>query len=132
MQAKIQKDGEILVIYLKGQIDYETAEPFRQTCLNHLIKENVVFNFGELQFVGSKGITDFTDTLSALSVKIQNPIRFCKVSVEFRRVLEAGELKDLQIYDDEYTAKLSFFNPQVRPQVVYASASSFETEEELA
>lgn len=132
MEAKIQKDGDVLVIYLKGQLDYETATPFRLTCLDHLVKEKVVFNMADLSFVGSKGITDFTETMVALSQQTRQAVRFCRVSTEFRRILEASNLKDLQIFDDEYSAKLSFYRPATAYAPPSVVSSSFEVEDELS
>lgn len=128
MEAKIAKDGEIFVVYLRGQLDYDTALPFRQTCLNHLVREKVVFNLAELNFVGSKGIVDFIETMVQLSQKTVQGIRFCRVSCEFRRILESSDVKDLQIFDDEMSAKSSFY----RPVVPLVPASPFSPEDELS
>ena len=56
VQAKIRKDGDITVVELKGRLDFETAEPFRETCSDVLTNSKVVFNLSELSFVGSSGI----------------------------------------------------------------------------
>ena len=109
MEAKILKDGDVIVIYLCGQLDYETAIPLRDTCLNHLYKEKVVFNCADLSFVGSKGITDFIETMVSLSLKTQHGIKFCKMGCEFRRLLETSSIKSLQIYEEEGPAKASFY-----------------------
>ena len=59
MQAKIHKNGDITVVQLEGRIDFETTEPFRETCQDLLLNNKVVFNLSELSFVGSSGIGAF-------------------------------------------------------------------------
>ena len=131
MEAKILREGEIFIIYLNGYLDYETALPFRQTCLNHLYKEKVVFNCLNLHFVGSKGITDFIETVQMLAAKSSQTLRFCQLSSEFRRVIESSEITNLEIYENEPLAKQSFY--QIVPTVPQLQSEGvFSPEEELS
>ena len=97
MQAKIRKDGDITVVELRGRLDFETAEPFRETCHDILSNSKVVFNLAELSFVGSSGIGAFVNTLR----------EFTKAS-PVRKVFKATDEMVFQIFDDEQTAVVSF------------------------
>lgn len=109
MKALIRQDGEVFVIHLKGQLDMDTSEPFRKTVLSHLQRQKVIFNLSELSFVGSNGITSFVETMVELANTAQARVHFCHLSSEFQRILEASDIQNLRIYDDENIAKTSFY-----------------------
>jgi anti-sigma B factor antagonist len=108
MQAKIRKDGDITVVELKGHLDFETAEPFRETCHDILANSKVVFNLNELSFVGSSGIGAFVNTLREFSRN--NPVapRFCAVRSEFKKVFKATDDDAFKVFEDEKSAVVSF------------------------
>lgn len=108
MEAKFAQRGEVLVIELNGRLDFESAGPFRKTCLEHLIKEKVVFDLQGLNFVGSLGLTDFVSTLDDLSKVSSSGVRFCGVSSEFRRLFEATGMQVKDIHDSQELAIQSF------------------------
>lgn len=108
MQAKIRKDGDITVVELKGRLDFETAEPFRETCADILSNSKVVFNLAELSFVGSSGIGAFVNTLRDFTKASPVPPKFCNVKSEFRKVFKATDEVTFQVFDDEQTAVVSF------------------------
>lgn len=109
MNAKIQKEGDVLVVYLDGTIDFDSTEPFRKTVLTHLKEQKVIFNLKDLSFVGSNGITPFIETMTQLCELNRQGVRFCNIGSEFRRIFEASEIKNLEIYESEHLAKRSFF-----------------------
>lgn len=113
MQAKMERDGEVIVVHLQGRVDFESAGPFRETCLQRLADAKVVFNLNRLSFVGSNGITPFVEAITALSEKNQQGICFCGVGSEFRRIFEASDIRNLRIFADENGAKLAFQVPQL-------------------
>jgi anti-anti-sigma factor len=107
MQAKIMKEDGVCVIYLSGQLNYDSIPPFRKTCLDHLVHEKVIFHCRDLQFVGSTGITDFVETLEKLQQSsVQSP-RFCGMSAEFRCLMESSRLGRAHLYEDIGQAKAS-------------------------
>lgn len=108
MQAKIRKDGDITVVELKGRLDFETAEPFRETCNDVLANSKVVFNLSELSFVGSSGIGAFVNTLRDFSRNNAVPPRFCAVRTEFQKVFKATDEAAFRLFEDEPTALGSF------------------------
>ena len=120
MEANFEMRGEVLVVELKGRLDFETSEPFRRTCLEKLLREKVVFDLKALNFVGSLGLKDFVDTMDHMSQQSQPGVRFCGVSSEFRRLFEASGLAGLTIYESRDKALESFRAPPVPSAPVVA------------
>lgn len=115
MEAWIERSGEVVIIHLRGKVNYDANTPFRDHCAKHLRHEKVLFNFRELQFVGSIGITDFVATLSDLTNTSAGKVKFCGVGSEFRRLFEASPIHDLQIFDSLEKGISSFHGLPVTP-----------------
>lgn len=110
MQANFARRGEIVVVELKGRLDFETSAPFRRTCLENLVREKVVFDLRHLAFVGSLGLTDFVNTLENMTQKsgAGAGVRFCGLSSEFRRLFEASETLGQEFFETQDQAIQSF------------------------
>lgn len=108
MEANFEDRGGVLIVELRGRLDFETSGPFRRTCLEKLLRERVVFDLKSLNFVGSLGLKDFVDTLDHMLQKSQSGVRFCGVSSEFRRLFEASDLVNQAIYESREKAVDSF------------------------
>ena len=108
MQANFANRGGVVVVELTGRLDFETTEPFRRTCWEKLLTQKVVFDFHQLNFVGSLGLKDFVETLDVMSQKSRTGVKFCGVSSEFRRMFEASGLRGQEIYESAEKAILSF------------------------
>jgi anti-anti-sigma factor len=108
MEAQVEKRGEVMVVELKGRLDFETTAPFRKTCLERLLSEKVVFDLKSLNFVGSLGLADFVDTLDHMAKRSGPGIKFCGVSSEFRRLFEASGIPALEFYESKDSAVKSF------------------------
>lgn len=112
MQALIKKHGDVTVVELTGKLDFETAEPFRQTCLDNLSNNKVVFNLTELSFVGSSGIGAFVTTLKQFAKVSPVSPKFCYVKSEFRKIFQSDE-QPFEIFDDLQTAISAFKASQI-------------------
>jgi anti-anti-sigma factor len=108
MQANFAKQSGVVVVELKGRLDFESSGPFRRTCLEKLLSERVVFDLRHLNFVGSLGLKDFVETLDVMVQKSGRGVRFCGVSSEFRRLFEASGLSGHEIYESPEKAIQSF------------------------
>jgi anti-anti-sigma factor len=108
MEAKIGWCGEVVVVELNGRLDFESADPFRKTCMERLVREKVVFDLKNLNFVGSLGLKDFVDTMDQMSQKSGPRVKFSGLSSEFRRLFEASGISLLEIYDNKDKAVQSF------------------------
>ena len=111
MQAEFEIIDGVIVIHLKGRLSYEWADIFRANCIKHLTQlqyEKIVFNLSQLSFVGSSGISEFLDTITELSANKSSEIKFCGVTNEFQRIFQISPLKDIEIYENDKKACLSF------------------------
>lgn len=115
MEANFSVSSGVVVVELKGRLDFETSEPFRRTCLERLVQEKVVFDLKHLNFVGSLGLKDFVDTLDSMAQKSGLGVRFCGVSSEFRRLFEASGLAGQEIFENREKAIQSFSAPPPPP-----------------
>lgn len=115
MQARIARQGEIVIVHLSGRVDVETAEPFREACLKHLVRERVVFDFRHLSFVGSSGILPFLETMQDFAKGSSYGFKFSGVGSEFRKVFAATPLSVVEIFENEVLAVQAFLNPAPFP-----------------
>ncbi len=107
MEARFALCGEVVVVELKGRLDYEFTAPFRRTCLEKLIREKVVFDLKDLSFVGSLGLQEFVQTLDEMA-KLSPGVRLSGVSAEFKRLFESSGIPDLAFFDESAQAIQSF------------------------
>ncbi len=117
MKTQINKIGDTLIVSMEGKLDFEMQDTLRQD-LNQLVSDarktdqsatKIVFNLEDLQFVGSSGISNFIQTLKEVSSKTNQKPRYCGVSSEFKRVMQAlDETKTFEFYDTEERARKSF------------------------
>ena len=117
MQAKIEQEGDVVVVHLGGLLNYEAVESFRAVCLKHLVQKKIVFDMQNLSFVGSIGITDLVAVMTEISQRPMTPVKFSRVSSEYLRVLQASELQSLEIYETPDYAKMAhqgFEAPMIR------------------
>lgn len=108
MEAKIAKAGEVMIVELRGRLDFETSAPFRKTCLEHLVHQKVVLDLNRLNFVGSLGLKDFVETIDSLLQRSSAQVRLCGVSSEFRRLFEASGITAMDFFDSRDKALASF------------------------
>jgi len=113
MQARINQEGEVMVIHLSGRLDVETAEPFRDACLSHLNGKKVVFDFKSLNFVGSSGIIPFLEAMQVYASTNTGIFRFSGVGTEFRRVFAATPLHTVEIFETHVQAVDALLRPVI-------------------
>jgi anti-anti-sigma regulatory factor len=111
MRAEITKNGEITIVSLEGQISFDTITPFRDHCMTKLKGSKVVFDLGQLNFVGSIGITSFFEIIKDLvELKTMEP-KFCNVKSEFQKLFTAWFSNNVEIYEQKEQAIYAFLNP---------------------
>lgn len=94
MILRAKNDGELLILELEGQLDFETTLQFHETCTSLIQKkasQKVVFNLEKLKFVGSSGINHFIRIMKDFnSPKFYKPKpKLCHLSSEFVRIFRA-------------------------------------------
>lgn len=112
MDATISEYGNVTVVELNGRLDFETAQPFRKTCLEHLVHRPLVLDLKNLNFVGSLGITDFIETIEGLFEKTAPGVKLSGVSSEFRRLFESSKISRLEFFESKSQALAAFNSNQ--------------------
>ena len=104
MKTKIKRMGDKIVINIDGKVDYETQEPFRRDLAN-LIREQkgqktdqvpkqIIFDFGNLEFVGSCNISNLIQTLKNFNQQASLKPRYHNVRMEFQKLIRAFNGED--------------------------------------
>ncbi len=119
MKAIIEQKGDIFIVHFKGRIDYESADLFRKNGSRFLDNQKVIFNFADLSFVGSSGISPFVETIQDLFDKNNSNMKFCKVGSEFKKIFAANTLRRSEIYEDSNAAQMAFLNPALAQTLAY-------------
>lgn len=120
MIMRAKQDGNVMVVELEGQLDFETTLQFRETFVNLVEKspaKRIVINMEKLRFVGSSGINQFIRVLKEFNSSKDKP-RYCKLSTEFQRLFRALQTtrNPFEIFEDESSAKTSFDLPPPPPK----------------
>lgn len=126
MKTEIRKSGDTIIVSMGGTLDFETAIPLREelaSVIRHTRKYTqgtgasargpadlkIIFNFEELEFVGSSGISSFVQALREFNAAAPSRPRYCNVKSEFRRVIKAfDDEQAFEFFDNEERARRSF------------------------
>ena len=114
MEAKVENRDGVYVVSLSGQMDFESADSLKAQCLQALGQKNVIFNLGQLNFVGSSGITPFLELLQEMSRQLGGRFKICSVGIEFMRLFESETSGGgIEIYRDVTDAHRSYLSSEV-------------------
>ena len=109
--------NDIIIIYLKDFLDFETSIIFEKDYLSTLSAQKIVFDFTKLQFVGSCGLVAFVQTLNKFCQYHQPRPRLTSVSTEFVKLMSINGFGPEDFYDSIDSAIRSYhysINPQKR------------------
>lgn len=99
METSVKKQGEWAVVKIKGRIQLEKTQLFREACLKSLVQQKVIFVLDSLQFVGSTGMTEFFQCLTDVQKLNQCGVHIVGLSPDFKRFVSYTSASSLQIYD---------------------------------
>lgn len=108
METNLKSQGEITIITIRGALDIEKTQGFREACIRHLLGKKVIFNMEKTAFVGSTGLQAFLETIRTLSEENQHGLKVVGVQPEFKRIFQNLEIQQLQIHESEEGALSSF------------------------
>ena len=116
MKTQIKKIGDTMVVSMDGRLNFEAQEPLRQDLTRLVgqtkrdtVPQKIIVDLGNLEFVGSSGISAFVQTLKEFNQRAPTKPRYCNVSSEFKRVMKAfDESGQFDFYDNEGKARESF------------------------
>ncbi len=103
MEIRSTVIDQVFIIQLSGKINFESIKTFRLLCANEWVGKKILFDFENLNFVGSSGITYLIESIETLHRIGEAKIGFCRPRSEFHRIFEVGELKDVPIFQDRQT-----------------------------
>lgn len=117
MKTEIIQRGETIIVDMDGMVDYESQEPFRES-LTRLVSKlknsgksspQIIFNFEDLEFVGSSGISTFVHTLKSFGQSLDRSPKYCNVRSEFRRIMNAfDENREFEFFETIEHALIAF------------------------
>lgn len=122
MKTSIRKAGDAILVSVSGKLDFESAVPLKDHLdrildLDRSKKDpdattpRFIFNFKDLEFVGSSGISSFITALKEFNTKAPRRPRYCNVGIEFRKMIMALDDDILfDFYESEERALESFDN----------------------
>lgn len=111
MKTKITRKGNTTTVSMDGRVDFETQEPLRKdlrkllqpsTAKTDAVATKIIFNFENLEFVGSSGISAFVQTLREFNARSPSRPQYVGVKSEFKKVIQAFDPDQLfQFFDSE-------------------------------
>lgn len=116
MKTKIKQINDTVIVTMEGQLNHEMQEPLKNNLKKLLeksqtdtIPQKIIFDFKDLDFVGSSGISSFVQTLKSFNASAPTKPRYCNVRSEFQKVIRIFDEEDeFEIYDSEERARKSF------------------------
>lgn len=109
MKTKITKKGNVTIVSMDGKVDYEAQEPLKKDLRKLLepsktdaVATKIIFNFENLEFVGSSGISAFVQTLREFNARSPHKPRYVGVKNEFKKVIQAFDPdRQFHFFDSE-------------------------------
>ena len=116
MKTEIKRAGDTVIVTMNGKLDFDTHVPLREDLTQLMtdqkletLSPKIIFNFENLEFVGSSGISAFIQLLKDFNAHAPTKPRYCNVRSEFRRMIKAFDEAELfEFYENEDRAKKSF------------------------
>lgn len=110
LKAQVTTTGDVTVMEVAGKLNHE-SQKMLQDNIEQLMRDGkqVVLDIEGLDFVGSSGITSFFRNLKETGERTGVRPRFCNVSLEFKRIMDAYNLNGEMIHESRIDAVRSFF-----------------------
>jgi len=110
MKITEEKKGEILIYYLKGDVNLNNSPVLRKTfesCTHGDIKK-VIVDFKDVPYIDSSGLATLIELLQRLK-KIGGNLRICNLDEKVKGIFEVTRLYKLfDICDDRNIAMVDF------------------------
>lgn len=108
MIAKLSWYGDIMIVGLEGQLDFESVSQFKKKSERHFAQNKVIFSLKSLNFVGSTGIQDFVSILCELSEKNPYGLGIAEAGSEYEILLQPHQGHSLVLFKTLDLAKRFF------------------------
>ena len=116
LNFSISNEGNVVVMYLTGELDATSAEDFSKALLD-VAREgenNIIVDMAEVSYISSNGLRPLLDWLAATkNASGKRQLAFCSLQEFVREVFSVTEFdRKFPIYDDE-TVALGAFRKRV-------------------
>ncbi len=91
MRININSDSDQVVLSFTGFLDFESVGQFSEAISSLQPKKKLVFDFKDLEFVGSSGIKSFIDTIDRFYKKYEGQISLSGVEGDFKKIVDSYE-----------------------------------------
>lgn len=126
MVAKLSWYGDILIVGLHGNLDYESVSQFRKKASRHFSQNKVIFSLSSLNFVGSTGVRDFVEVLKELSEKNPFGLGVAEAKAEYEILLAPHQGHSLVLFKSLEMAKRFFSLGHLEFQESQSSSEGLE------
>ena len=110
LRANISKEGDVTILEFHGKLNFENQAELRANLVEILQSgKQVVVDLNGLDFIGSSGVTNFIQTVREVSQETGLTPRFCNVSREFKKIMQAFRIQQDSIHESRAEATKSFF-----------------------
>jgi anti-anti-sigma factor len=111
MSLETRKEGNIIVVYLKGRLDVHLSADVESE-LNALIEKekdsHFLLNLKDVEYMSSSGLRIFVATMRVLK-ESGRKLKLCSLNSAVKKIFEVVELMDMfDIEEDEQSALASF------------------------
>ena len=114
MNVRFRKQKDFYFIDVDGNLDLNDVDRLKSFCLNNKFKKKkVIFNLKALDFVGSKGVEIFSETLDFINKN--NDLKICCAQSEFKKVFQ-NEGLSCPFFSSEEEAEMSFSQNECPPK----------------
>ncbi len=100
MKASIRNDGDFTILEISGYLDFENSRPIAES-IGEIYSKNqgskILVNLGNLEFVGSSGISSFVKSLRVFNRTHEKPVYFGLKSefIKLFRLFEGSDAFDI-------------------------------------
>lgn len=112
MDLNYKKDGNTIVVYLKGRLDVHQVDEVEKeikTLLNSETSSHLIINLKDIDYVSSSGIGMFVTVMNILKQR-DKKFCICSLNSSVKRIMEIVEMNVLfNIFRDE-TESFEFLN----------------------
>ncbi|MGI6485745.1 MAG: anti-sigma F factor antagonist [Tepidanaerobacteraceae bacterium] len=107
MSTKVKKLDDVLLVYLRGELDHHSTGAIRETIDNYLFGtkiNNIIFNFKGVTFMDSSGVGMILGRYRRISNN-NGKIAVININPKLKRIFEiSGLFKFVQQYENEKEA----------------------------
>jgi anti-anti-sigma factor len=111
MEAKFYQTGEVTVVALKGRLQIEKTQAFKQACTESLRGKKVVFCMKDLHFVGSTGIQTYFQIIREFSLNNSFKAKVADLKPDFQRLWFYAGAQEVEVHENIAGALSSFLMP---------------------